>query len=171
VRLHRHGRGGVGVTADPAQPSPTADELRAALIASLPFPPAWARAADDPPAPDVGDEAAADCGCPLDPQGVIRHRRGVCTDPVVERLNWYADTAAGDRLPGYRIMAYVPNTRRAPWSLPMADMHAAIEAAGIIAQDPHYARVIVVEVGTQVERASFFLFGTRPGDDLARRSE
>lgn len=33
----------------------------------------------------------ASCSCPQDPDGTIRHKQSVCTDPVVARLGWYAD--------------------------------------------------------------------------------
>ena len=31
------------------------------------------------------------CECP-EQDGKIRHQRATCTDPIVARLNWYADT-------------------------------------------------------------------------------
>jgi hypothetical protein len=34
---------------------------------------------------------AADCGCP-ETNGKIYHQRGTCTDPVVAKLGWYADS-------------------------------------------------------------------------------
>jgi hypothetical protein len=38
----------------------------------------------------TGAADVAPCGCPID--GVVeRHQSGTCTDPVVARLNWYAD--------------------------------------------------------------------------------
>jgi hypothetical protein len=36
-------------------------------------------------------EAERACACPST-DGVIRHQRETCTDPVVARLGWYADT-------------------------------------------------------------------------------
>jgi hypothetical protein len=39
-----------------------------------------------------------DCDCPQDAGG-IRHQRGSCTDPVVQRFSWYADDDPGDRGP------------------------------------------------------------------------
>jgi hypothetical protein len=42
-------------------------------------------------------EPAASCGCPRD-NGLIRHQRGICTDPVVEQLGWYYSTIGTSRL-------------------------------------------------------------------------
>jgi hypothetical protein len=38
---------------------------------------------------------AASCGCPID-DGLVRHQRGHCTDPVVAKLGWYF----GEHFPG-----------------------------------------------------------------------
>jgi hypothetical protein len=36
------------------------------------------------------DPDAPSCGCPVD-NGLVRHARAMCTDPVVARLGWYFD--------------------------------------------------------------------------------
>jgi hypothetical protein len=36
--------------------------------------------------------SAASCGCPED-DGLVRHQRGLCTDPAVARLGWYFEPA------------------------------------------------------------------------------
>jgi hypothetical protein len=36
------------------------------------------------------DPDAPSCGCPVD-NGLVRHARQTCTDPVVARLGWYFD--------------------------------------------------------------------------------
>lgn len=36
------------------------------------------------------DAGLAPCGCP-EKDGMIRHRRSSCTDPIAARLDWYAD--------------------------------------------------------------------------------
>ncbi len=38
------------------------------------------------------------CDCPK-PEGVIRHQRSSCTDPVVAKLDWYADRSASSPEP------------------------------------------------------------------------
>ena len=36
------------------------------------------------------DPDAPSCGCPVD-NGLVRHAKATCTDPVVARLGWYFD--------------------------------------------------------------------------------
>lgn len=38
--------------------------------------------------------SAASCGCPED-EGLVRHQKGTCTDPVVAELGWYFEPPAG----------------------------------------------------------------------------
>lgn len=47
-----------------------------------------------PPWPHVPlAEKTAPCGCTRF-DGVIRHQRSVCTDPIVAQMNWYAEDRA-----------------------------------------------------------------------------
>jgi len=57
---------------------------------------------------------AADCGCPRG-DGEIRHQRGTCTDPVVAKLNWYADDT-----PPPAVMDEFRQATRHHWSPPPA---------------------------------------------------
>lgn len=49
---------------------------------------------DDQDEEDASETVLAECGCP-EALGQIRHQRGICTDPIVARLNWYADAGDG----------------------------------------------------------------------------
>lgn len=42
--------------------------------------------------PGQGPETSS-CGCPID-EGLVRHRRATCTDPVVAKLGWYFEPKA-----------------------------------------------------------------------------
>lgn len=41
----------------------------------------------------------ASCGCPED-EGLVRHQKGTCTDPVVAQLGWYFEPAGDAPAPG-----------------------------------------------------------------------
>lgn len=44
------------------------------------------------PSPEADEDQDDECGCPK-ANSMIRHQGATCTDPIVARLNWYADHA------------------------------------------------------------------------------
>lgn len=66
-------------------------------VAVIPAPPAPAAAAgviqpDSRPRIELLGGRTQTCDCPTDSNRVVRHQRGSCTDPLVARLDWYADS-------------------------------------------------------------------------------